>query len=127
MPSPLIPKRRGTALILSEADIESFVAENSVAAIHFDAVWDVSGLASIQPKLEEAESVFGGQVAFGFVDCDTSPELAKAIPILNVPTVAYYRNGKIVAALIGAQQNVLLRLQHLLRGEEVGYKDGGDF
>ena len=126
MPGPLTPNSGATALLL-EADLESFVAANSVAAIHFDAAWDVAGLASISPKLEEAQEIFKDQVAFGFVDCDQSPELAKAIPVLNVPAIAYFRNGKLVAAFIGSRQNIRLRLQHLLGGEAVGYNDGGDF
>jgi len=38
-------------------------------------------------------------------------KLAKSIPILNVPSVVYYRDGKLVAALIGAGQNVRLHLE----------------
>ena len=38
--------------------------------------------------------------------------------------VAYYLDGKLVAALIGTGQNVLGRLERVLRGEPIGYKDG---
>jgi len=107
---------------LTEAELESFVAENPAVAIHFDAAWDVAGLASIERKMVDAESVFADRVAFGYVDCEQDPELAKAIPILNVPTVAYYRNGNLVAAPVGARQNVRLRLDRFLRGVIVGYK-----
>ena len=68
-----------------------------------------------------AEQVLAGRVNFGEVDCDNDPELAKSIPILNVPSVAYYRQGKLVGALIGASQNVQLVLERLLRGDPIRY------
>jgi hypothetical protein len=40
-----------------------------------------------------------------------SLKLAKSIPILKAPSVVYYRDGKLVAALIGAVQNMRLHLE----------------
>jgi thioredoxin-like negative regulator of GroEL len=74
----------------------------------------------------EAEEALVDQVNFGEVDCDRDRELAKSIPVLNVPTVAYYRDGGLIVALIGAQQNIRARLERVLRGEPIGYKDGFD-
>jgi thioredoxin-like negative regulator of GroEL len=65
-------------------------------------------------------------VNFGEVDCDADGELAKSIPVLNVPLVAYYRRGQLVAALIGNEQNVLERLRRMMRDESIGYKDGSE-
>jgi hypothetical protein len=42
----------------------------------------------------------------------------------NVPLVAYYRDGRLVAALIGADQDVKARLERVLWGEPIGYNDG---
>ncbi len=109
---------------LTPDDYHAFVAETFVAAIHFDAEWDVGGRPDTRRRMEEAAAAFGDQVNFAEVDIDTQVELAKALPIGNVPTVAYYRNGKLAIALIGANQNVKARVARLLRGESIGYKDG---
>jgi thioredoxin-like negative regulator of GroEL len=69
--------------------------------------------------MADAEQVLGGRVNCGEVDCDSDPELAKSIPILNVPSVAYYRDGKLVGALIGAGQNVRLHLERVLGGDTI--------
>ena len=61
--------------------------------------------------MANADQVLAGRVNFGEVDCDNDPELAKSIPILNVPSVAYYWDGKLVGTLIGANQNVRLVLE----------------
>jgi thioredoxin-like negative regulator of GroEL len=72
----------------------------------------------------EAETDFGEQASFAEIDCDANVKFSKSIPVLNVPLVAYYRDGKLVAALIGADQNVRARMERVLRGEKIGYKDG---
>jgi thioredoxin-like negative regulator of GroEL len=63
---------------------------------------------------------------FGEVDCDSNLELAESIPVLNVSLVVYYRDGRLIAALIGAQQNIRARLERVLRGDPIGHKDGFD-
>ena len=71
-----------------------------------------------------AEAALGDQASFAEIDCDTNSEFSKSVPVLNVPLVAYYHGGKMVAALIGADQNVRARMERVLRGEKIGYKDG---
>jgi thioredoxin-like negative regulator of GroEL len=71
--------------------------------------------------MQDAEEALPEQVNFGEIDCDSCPELAKAIPVRNVPLVAYYRAGKLIAELIGAEQNVRVRLERLLRDEPIGH------
>jgi thioredoxin-like negative regulator of GroEL len=102
---------------LTQADIASFLAEKPVAAIHFDANWDGKYRAVTRSAMADAEQVLAECVNFGEIDCDSEPELAKSIPILNVPSVAYYRDGRLVGALIGANQNVRLLLEGVLRGD----------
>jgi thioredoxin-like negative regulator of GroEL len=104
---------------LTQADIASFLAEKPAAAIHFDANWDANYRAVTRGAMADAEQVLAGRVNFGEVDCDSDPELAQSIPILNVPSVAYYRDGKLVGALIGAEQNVRLHLERVLRGDPI--------
>jgi thioredoxin-like negative regulator of GroEL len=105
--------------VLTQADIASFLAEKPAAAIHFDANWDAKYRAVTRSAMTDAEQVFADRANFGEVDCDNDPELAKSIPILNVPSVAYYRDGKRVGASIGAAQNVRLRLARVLRGDPI--------
>lgn len=104
--------------LLTQADISAFLGEKPVAAIHFDAKWDANRAAT-RNAMTDAEQVLSDCVNFGEVDCDSDPELAKSIPILNVPSVAYYRDGKLMGALIGAGQNVRLHLERILRGGTV--------
>jgi len=111
---------------LTSTDIASFVAAKSVAAIHFDAEWDVSYRPIVRAKMLEAERVLDEQANFGEVDVDQNQKVAQAIRLLNIPAVAYYRGGKVVAVLHGARQNICARIERLLRGELIGPKVAAD-
>jgi hypothetical protein len=48
-----------------------------------------------------------------------TPNWQSQFQFLNVPSVAYYRDGKLVGELIGAGQNVRLHLERVLRGDTI--------
>ena len=110
--------------LLTSEDVPAFLAAKPAAALHFDADWDAKYREQVRRSMLDAEAAFGEQASFAEIDCDANVELSKSIPVLNVPLVAYYRDGKLVAALIGADQNVRARMERVLRGEKIGYKDG---
>jgi thioredoxin-like negative regulator of GroEL len=112
-----------TVQIVTSKDYGAFIVSKWVVAVHFDAEWD-EPRAKTRERMLEAEMMFGEQVGFGEVDVDVDAELAKGIPVMNVPLVAYYRDGRLVAALIGADQDILARVERVIRGEVIGYKDG---
>lgn len=74
----------------------------------------------------DAEEELSDSANFGEVEIDRNMELAKSVQLLNVPAVAYYRHGQLVALLIGSRQNVRGRLERLMREEAIGYNDGND-
>jgi thioredoxin-like negative regulator of GroEL len=105
--------------LLTRANIAPFLAEKPVAAVHFDASWNAEHRKVMRGVMVGAEQALAERVNFGEVDCDRDPELAKSIPILNLPSVAYFRDGKLVGALIGTSQDVRLHLERLLRGDSI--------
>ena len=109
---------------LTTDDFASFIADHPVAVIHFDVPWDVGYRPGMRLEMKETSEVFSNGLDFAEVDCDAQHEIARAVPILNVPTVAYYRDGILVAALIGANQNVRARVERVLRNEPIGPEDG---
>jgi hypothetical protein len=110
--------------LLNTADFKSFVGAKQAAAVHFDAEWDVAPRLVLRRRMLEAEVALADLANFGEVDCGSNPALANSIPVPNVPLVAYCREGQLVAALVGAEQNVRARVERLLRGESIGHNDG---
>ena len=110
--------------LLTSKKVPAFVAAKAAAALHFDAQWDAKCREQVRRSMLEAEAALGKQAAFAEIDCDSNVALSKSIPVLNVPLVACYRDGELVAALFGADQNVRARVERVLRGEKIGYQDG---
>jgi len=110
---------------LTAEDYDAFIREKQVAALHFDCIWD-GYRQSLRETMQQAEEELGDKVNFGEIDCDQNAELARSLRVLNVPTVVYYSDGFPIAVLGGGRQNVRGRLERLLRGETIGYKDGLD-
>jgi hypothetical protein len=111
---------------LTSTEFASFIAAKPAAAIHFDAEWDIAYRPIVRKRMLDAEKELSDRANFGEVDVDRQKELAKSVRLLNVPAVGYYRDGQLVALLIGARQNVCHRLERVMRGEAIGYKDGND-
>jgi hypothetical protein len=108
---------------LAFAEYSEFISRRPVVAVHFDADWN-PGRTPTRQRMLEAQTQFGTMVGFAEVDVDAEQELAHSIPVLNVSLVAYYRDGELVAALIGNGQNVAGRISRVLNGEPIGYADG---
>jgi thioredoxin-like negative regulator of GroEL len=111
---------------LTSAEFQSFIEAKPAAAIHFDAGWAVAYRPLLRQKMLEAEKGLGDRAKFGEVDVDRDMELAKSVRLLNVPTVGYYRDGRLVAPLTGCRQNVRRRLERVMGEEAIGHKDGDD-
>jgi thioredoxin-like negative regulator of GroEL len=108
---------------LTSQTFHSFLSSHRIAAVHFDAEWDAHR-ARVRQSMLDAEATLSDCAGFAEVDVDTSVDLARSIGVANVPLVAYYRDGQLVAALVGADQNVKARTERVLRGDPIGYNDG---
>jgi thioredoxin 1 len=109
--------------MLSTTAFRSTLQSRATAVIHFDAPWD-NYRRQIQAKMLLAQEHFGDKVAFGEIDIDVDFELAEELALRDVPTVAYYRNGELIAALVGASQDIEARIIRLLANETIGNDDG---
>ena len=110
--------------ILTPEALPAFLAARPVAAIHVDADWDARLRALTRRSMLEAEAALGDRARFGEIDCDKHLDWAKSLPAIGVPLVAYYRNGTLVAALVGVGQDVRSRVERLLSGGTIGLNDG---
>jgi len=109
---------------VSEEAYELFLRQKEFAVILFDAPWDVGPGAMIRPRFEKAARAFSDRVNFGEVNFDELDRVVKSVGLANVPTVAYYKDGRLIAALVSATQDVTARTQALLDGKHIGRNDG---
>ncbi len=56
----------------------------------------------VAPVVEEISKEYQDRVDFVKVDVDQNKELASKYGVLNIPTLAIFRNGQVVAQAVGA-------------------------
>jgi thioredoxin 1 len=71
---------------------------------------------AIGPIIEELHNEFEGRAMVGKVDVDANQELATRFGIMNIPTILFFKDGKIVDKLKGAapKKEFLKRLEPIL-------------
>lgn len=80
---------------LKEESFKEFVSSNRIAIIDFSATWCAP--CRIQGKvLEGIASELGDKVAIAKVDVDQNPNIAREFNIYAVPSLIFFRKGKLV-------------------------------
>jgi len=74
----------------------------------------------IKPYLEEIAESHSGTIQVARVNVDHYPELAARYGVMGIPTVIFFKDGKEVARLIGAQPKkaYLKKLEEILESQD---------
>lgn len=97
-----------------------FIGQKRFAVIYFDASWNYTG-QPLRSRVQTADTRFSGIANFGEVDADNAHEIAVDVHLTNVPAMAYYTDGTLVAAHVGASQDVIAQTEALIAGKTVDY------
>ena len=63
----------------------------------------------ITPILEELAKEFDSKIKFGKVNVEESSRTATQYGIMSVPTLIFFRNGKVIEQVVGALNKVELK------------------
>lgn len=58
---------------------------------------------SIAPIIEALSEEYKDKIKFTKVNVDNSPEIASQYGIMSIPTILFFREGKVVSQIVGAQ------------------------
>jgi thioredoxin 1 len=85
---------------LTDDTLSTFTSEHPVVVIDF---WGPScaPCKMIAPILEQLATEMKGQVAFGKMDVTKNMRTSMAMGIRSIPTLAFYKNGKMVKSKMG--------------------------
>jgi len=85
---------------VTDDTFDEFVVDNAAAVIDCWAVWcpPCRILSPVFEKLAEEH----GEVAFGKLNVDENPSIAVRFGIMSIPTILYFKGGKLADRTVGA-------------------------
>lgn len=104
------------AIEVNDTNFEDVVIKSDKpAVVDFWAEW-CGPCRMIAPSIEEMSGEFSGKAVVAKCDVDNSPQVAMKYSIRNIPTVLFFKDGKIADKQVGAvPKNVLVnKLKSLL-------------
>ena len=101
---------------ITSADFEQKVKKsNDIYLIDFWATW-CGPCRMVAPIMEEISHEYEGKALVVKCDVDSSPDVAAKYSIRNIPTILFFKDGKIADKQVGAvpKNNFVVKLNALI-------------
>jgi len=87
---------------LTESNFKQEVLESQIPVlVDFWAAW-CGPCKMIGPVVEELAEEFGQKLKVGKVDVDENPGIAGQFGIMSIPTLMFFKNGRVMEQSVGA-------------------------
>jgi thioredoxin 1 len=83
------------------ATFDRFAQENTAAVVDVWAPW-CGPCRMVSPIVDRLSEKYHGKVAFAKMNSDDNGEKAGALGIMSIPTLLFYKQGKLVDRIVGA-------------------------
>jgi len=92
----------GNLVAVTDADFEQEIEKHAgVSVVDFWATW-CGPCRMIAPILEQLSVEFAGKVKVAKLDVDTNQKTSMRFNVRSIPTLLFFKDGKVVDPLIGA-------------------------
>jgi thioredoxin 1 len=95
------------ALQLTDGNIKEIINSGQPVVIDFWAEW-CGPCRMVGPIVEELAKEYEGKVVIGKMDVDENVDTPQEFGIRNIPTILFFKDGKVVDKQIGATQKAVL-------------------
>ncbi|OGS48596.1 MAG: thioredoxin [Euryarchaeota archaeon RBG_16_68_13] len=91
----------GSPIHLTDADFDTAIKEHPYVVVDFWAEW-CAPCRAIAPVVEDLAKRYEGKVTFAKVNSDENPKKVQEFMIMGIPTILFFRGGKLVDQVVGA-------------------------
>lgn len=96
------------ALEITDENFEEVVLKsNKPVLVDFWAEW-CGPCRMVGPLVEEIAKEYDGKAVVGKVNVDNNPQISTQFGIRNIPSILYFKNGKVVDKQVGAAPKSIL-------------------
>lgn len=95
------------ALEINDGNITEIINSGKPVVIDFWAEW-CGPCRMVGPIVEELAKEYDGKVIIGKMDVDENVDTPNTYGIRNIPTILFFKDGKVVDKQIGATQKSVL-------------------
>ena len=90
---------------------------NDLVMVDFWAAW-CGPCRMVSPIIDELAKEYAGKVKVVKLNTDENPEIAGRYQIMGIPTIMFFKDGKVVDKLVGAlpKSQYKEKIESLLRG-----------
>jgi thioredoxin 1 len=88
-------------IVLTDSNFEGMVRQHPLLVVDFWAAW-CGPCRMVSPIIEQLAGEFAGKVVFGKLNVDENPRISSTFGIQSIPTIAIFKNGKAIDAIVGA-------------------------
>lgn len=97
-----------TEVILTDDSFDNTVlGSDKVVMVDFWATW-CGPCRMMAPTIEEIAQEYKGKIVVGKLDVDQNGQTAQKYQIMSIPTIMFFKNGKVVDQVIGAAPKQML-------------------
>ncbi len=86
---------------ITDDDFDRVVRENPYVIIDFWAEW-CRPCHAIAPMIDELARKYAGKIVFAKIDSDANQRKFQEFGIMGIPTLLFFKGGKLVDQVIGA-------------------------
>ncbi|OGS50462.1 MAG: thioredoxin [Euryarchaeota archaeon RBG_16_68_12] len=86
---------------ITDEDFDKVVKENPYVIVDFWAEW-CRPCHAIAPMIDELAKKYAGRIVFAKIDSDTNQRKFQEFGVMGIPTLLFFKGGKLVDQVIGA-------------------------
>jgi thioredoxin 1 len=86
---------------LTDQSFDDFLKNHDFVVVDFWAEW-CAPCRAIAPVVKELAKQYAGRVVFGKLNVDENPRTASAFGIMGIPTLLFFKHGRVIDMVVGA-------------------------